>query len=203
MIILIPFYIILLFTRTLSRFRFIIRFKPLLDAYQGPYKDKFYYWSGLQLLIRVVFFGVSSFDRSINLIVSAILLTIFAGICGVVRPFKSKAKNYQELFLLFNLHGLCVISLHKNHTTVVNTIIILAAVHFIFIVTYHIITYLFGGVIRDKIQLNINTFTGWIKRSCKKSQHQQFELQDVLRDNIPEVTFNYCEFREPLVGHDY
>ena len=110
-IILIPFNIILLFTRTLSRFRFIIRFKPLLDAYQGPYKDKFYYWSGLQHLIRVVFFGVSSFDRSINLIVSAILLTIFAGICGVVCPFKSKAKNYQGLFLLLNLHGLCCIQI--------------------------------------------------------------------------------------------
>ena len=150
-----------------------------------------------------MFFGVSSFDRSINLIVSAILSTIFAGICGVVDPFKSKAKNYQELFLLFNLHGLCVISLHKNHTTVVNVIIIIAAVHFMFIIVYHIITYMLGGVIRDKMQLNINTFTRWIERSCKKSQHQQFELQDVLRDNIPEITFNYCEFREPLVGHDY
>ena len=187
-IILIPFNVILLFTRTLSRFRFISKFKPLLDAYQGPYKDKFYHWTGLQLLIRVAFFWLSSLDRNINLIVSAILLTFFVGICGVVQPFKSKVKNYQELFLLLNLHGLYVISLHQNNPTIVNVIIIIAAVHFIFIITYHIITYMIGGVIRDKIQLNISTFTGWIKRSCKKYQHQQFELQDVLRDKLKLLT---------------
>ena len=61
---------------------------------------------------------------------------------------------------------------------------------------------MFGGVIRDKIQLSVNTLTGWITRSCKISERQQFELQDVLHDKIPEVTYNYCEFREPLVGQD-
>ena len=38
-LILLSFNVILLFNRTLSRFRFINKFKPLLDAYQGPYKD--------------------------------------------------------------------------------------------------------------------------------------------------------------------
>ena len=47
---LVPFNVILLFTRILSRFQHINKFKPLLDAYQGPYKDKYYYWTGLQLL---------------------------------------------------------------------------------------------------------------------------------------------------------
>ena len=82
-------------------------------------------------------------------------------------------------------------------------IIILAAVHFIFIITYHIITYMFGGVIRDKIQLTINTLTGWTTRSLNKSQHQQFEFQDVLHNKIPKVTYNYSEFREPLLGQDH
>ena len=49
-LILVPFNVILLFTRPLSRFKFINKFKPLLDSYQGPYKDKFYYLTGLQLL---------------------------------------------------------------------------------------------------------------------------------------------------------
>ena len=69
-LILVPFNVILLFTRTLSRFRFINKFKPLLDAYQGPYKDKFYYWTGLQLLMRAVLFGISSLDRNINIAIS-------------------------------------------------------------------------------------------------------------------------------------
>ena len=44
--------IFLFFNRMLTKFKFIYRFKPLLDAYQGPNKDKFYYQTSLQLLIR-------------------------------------------------------------------------------------------------------------------------------------------------------
>ena len=154
----------------------INKFKPLLDAYQGPYKDKFYYWTGLQLLIRFLFFGLSSLDRNINLIVSAILLTIFAGLCGLSQPFKNKVKHYQELILIFNLHGLYVISFDNNSSTAVNITITLAAVHFTLIITYHIVTYMFGRVIRDKIQLSVNALTGWIIRLYnKRLQHQQFQ----------------------------
>ena len=39
-LLLIPFNIILLFRRYLSWFRFINHFKPILDAFQGSYKDK-------------------------------------------------------------------------------------------------------------------------------------------------------------------
>ena len=31
---------------------------------------------------------------------------------------------------------------------------------------------------------------------------QHFQLQDIIRDNIPEVAFNYCEYCEPLVDVD-
>ena len=66
------------------------------------------------------------------------------------------------------------------------------------------ITYVCGGVIRNKIQLSVNTLTGWITGLHKKSQPQQFQFQDNIRDNmyvyIPEVAF---ELREPLVGQDY
>ena len=78
----------------------------------------------------------------------------------------------------------------------------LAAVYFIFIITYHIIAYMFGGVIRYKIQQSVNILTGWITRSCNIPKRQQFELHNVLHDKIPEVTYNYCEFRELLMGQD-
>ena len=46
-LILLFFNIILVFTRIISYFKCINRFKPILDAYQGPYKDKYYFWTGL------------------------------------------------------------------------------------------------------------------------------------------------------------
>ena len=48
-LVLLPFNILLLFTRKLSCFKFVSTLKPLLDAYFGPYKDKYSYWTGMQL----------------------------------------------------------------------------------------------------------------------------------------------------------
>ena len=87
LLILIPFNVILLFTRTFSRFQCISKFRSLLDAYQGPYKVKFYYWAGVQLLIRIVLFGTSSLDRNVNLTIGKILLSIVGGVHGTLHPF--------------------------------------------------------------------------------------------------------------------
>ena len=204
-LILVPFNVILLFTRKLSRFRFINKFKPLLDAYQGPYKDKCYYWIGLQLLIRAVFFGISSLDINTNVTVSILLLSAIIGLHGRLSPFKVNHKNHQEMVLFFNLHGLYVMLLSSpsnDNAIIVNAAIIIAAIHFCFIIIYHMITYVCGGMIRNKIQSSINTFTGWITRLYRK-QHQQFQLDCTTRESIPEVAFNYHEYREPLVAVDY
>ena len=203
-LILVPFNVIL-FTRTLSRFRFINKFKPLLDAYQGPYKNKFYYWTGLQLVIRAILFGVSSLNKNTNIAISIIVCSAVIGLHGTIRPFKFQYKNHQEMLLFFNLQILYVISLYDQGNTnnaATNTVITVAAVHFTFIIIYHIITYMCGGVIRSKMQLMIKAFTTWINRLHHKSQHQQFHLQDSIRNNIPEVAFNYHDYREPLVDQD-
>ena len=181
------------------------RFKPLLDAYQGPYKDKFYYWTGLQLLIRAVFFGLSSLDRNINLTVGIILLCIYAAMTGIAQPFSNKIKNYQELILIFNLHGLFAILLYTQDVTnmiVVNIMISLSAVQFSCIFAYHIITYGCGGVINNMICLCVSTVKQCTTKLYIRLQHQQFQLQDFTRNNISEVTFNYSQLREPLVGQD-
>ena len=204
-LILLSFNIILLFTRRLSWLTFINKFKPLLDAYQGPYKDKYYYWTGLQLLLRAIFFGLSSLNRNINLMVGIILLGMFGGITGVVRPFKNDVKNYQELLLIFNLHGLYAVSLYiqdNANLTVINVMITISAVQFMFIFVYHVITYGCAGVFRNKIELFCKTLTGWIAKSQSKLKHQQFKLQSITRNSIPEVAFNYREYREPLVGYN-
>ena len=204
-LILVPFNIILLFTRTLSRFRFINKFKPLLDAYQGPYKNKLYYWVGLQLFIRAVLFGISSLDRNINLATSIIMFGVLGVIHGVTRPFKSIYKSYQELIIIFNLQALYAMSLYSknaNDATIVNLMIIMAALQFTLIISYHIITYVSDGLIRKRIQLSTNKLTKWMKRLQSKPQPQQFQLQDDISHSIPEVAFNYHEYREPLVGQD-
>ena len=128
-LVLVPFNVILLFTRTLSRSHFINKFKPLLDAYQGPYKVRFYYWTGLQLLIRAVFFGISALDKSANLTIGSIVLSVMIGLQGVINPFKSSIKNYQELFYITNLQILYILTLSDYlGDTTVNTMVTLAVI---------------------------------------------------------------------------
>ena len=205
-LILVPFNVILLFTRTLSRFHFVNRFKPILDAYQGPYKDKYYYWTGLQLVVRAVLLAISSLDRNNNLTFCIIIFGILGGIHGALQPLKSKIQNYQELLFIFYLQGLYTIALNNQvvtDITIINIIIIMVMVQFGFILAYHIITYVCGvRGLSKKLMTGVNSFTSWITRSCSKPQAQQFQLHDSIRDNIPEVAFNNREYREPLIGQD-
>ena len=58
----IPLTLLLLFAPALQRIghyrvvRLIQRLKPILDAFQGPYKDKFRWWPGLMLVVRIILF---------------------------------------------------------------------------------------------------------------------------------------------------
>ena len=142
--------IMTLFSKVLVKYKCINKFQPLLDAYQSPYKAKFYYWIGLQLIIRSVFFGISSLNRNINLTVSIIILSVMNMLHGLCRPFKNKAKNYQELLLIINLlvlHTLVLSGLGTT-STIVTTMVALAIFQFMVTLTFHIIFYLCKGVVQ-------------------------------------------------------
>jgi len=83
---LIPYTLVVCFIQYLQRhssfklLRWVQRLKPLLDAYTGPYKDKYRFWTGLLLLVRAVLFlaiAVNALgDPSLNL-----LFVILTGNC--------------------------------------------------------------------------------------------------------------------------
>ena len=104
---------ILIFTRIFARFKIINHFKPLLDAYQGPYKIKFYYWTGLQLLIRAVFFGLSALDKSLNVMLSIIILGALIWSGEKLSPFKRKGNVLIENLFLSNLFMMLVINISQ------------------------------------------------------------------------------------------
>ena len=76
-LLLIPFNIVLLFTRYLSKFRMINRFKPLLDAFQGSYKDKYYYWVALNIILRSIFFALYGLKSKLRLLIATLILVVF------------------------------------------------------------------------------------------------------------------------------
>ena len=189
----VPFTIILLFSRPLWRFHYINKFKPLLDAYQGPYKDQYYYWNGLHLVVRVAFLGIASVNKNSKALVGITLISFLCAVTGIAHPFRNRFQNYHEIVLLLNLQVLYIFAQQVQlNMTAINSIIGVALAHFTIIVLYHIITYVCGGVIRSKIQQSVNTVMGRIRN---RSALQSLELV-----NVPEDAVNYHDYREPLVA---
>ena len=138
-LILVPFNVVLIFTKKLSYFKVVTYFKPLLDAYQGPYKIKFHYWTGLQLLIRAIFFGLTALERNINLTVGTLLIVMLIWIQEKMIPFKSKLNNYMEILCLFNVFVIFVASLYTtSNQIVVNVFVSLVMIQLLCIILWHI-----------------------------------------------------------------
>ncbi|XP_065893254.1 uncharacterized protein [Dysidea avara] len=198
---LLPFNTVLIFTRTLSQFKCINHFKPLLDAYQGPYKDRFYYWTGLQLLLRAVFYVISALDRNTNMMIGILILGVMECVHGTYRPYKSKAKNRQELLLVFNLQVLFAVSLYTTSNSIaINILVGIAMVKFVSFTLYQmawcrqatntVLTVLFA-------RLMLSKYFSFMKSNSAITQ-QDLQLLNV----VPEVAYNYKEFQEPLIGQD-
>ena len=88
--------------------RWVNKMKPVLDAYQGPYKDKFRFWTGFLLVVRVVLFITFASnvlgDPRVNLLaisISLLLLLIILWNTGQV--YKSRLTHILECLHILNL----------------------------------------------------------------------------------------------------
>ena len=109
----IPYTIVLLFSQLLEGrinqvkgCHFWIRFKPIFDAYGGPYKDKYRFWTGLLLVVRLVLLFVVSFSNNRDNVITAVitsvavLLALSLSFWGV---YKNRLINFSELFFFILL----------------------------------------------------------------------------------------------------
>ena len=141
LITLLMFNILLIFTGQLSHFKCIKYIKPLLIAYQDPYRKNFYFWIGLQILIRAILFGLSALERPVNLSISIILFGILIWLTGKFSPYKNAKNNTLEALFLLNLLIIftSTISLHKAASNVITSILIsLTMLKLLLIVALHV-----------------------------------------------------------------
>ena len=162
----IPFTALLLFAPFLQtrshRYTFlkwVNKLMPFLDAYQGPYNDKFRFWPGLTLLFRLVLFisfALNSLgDPDIDLMLTTTLVFVllsFEHILGMGFksdiPYKNTYLNYLETFYLLNLGVVCtwsvlqpdrITSSETRQPSVTSSVLVgLAFIVFIGILGYHV-----------------------------------------------------------------
>ena len=200
-LLLIPFNITLLVTRYLSRFKIINHFKPLLDAFQGSYKDKYYSCVAVHLLMRSLVFAMYGFQTSLKLVLSTMLLMIFCIYNGRIYPHKNKLVNIQEILLLLNLTIMYAVSYQSNESIfsiVTNIMISLAFIQFCIIVLYHFITY----TCHCNVEIILQASKEKLVNACYKN-HSNHPNVDVELLNVPEHYNNYTEYQDRLVSDDF
>ena len=95
----------------------VVKLKPFLDAYTGPYKDKYRYWTGLLLIVRVLLTTVFSYttgtvpqyNNYIIAFISSALLSLSRGV------YRNNVLNLLEYFYFFNLVWLSLVNCLSNH----------------------------------------------------------------------------------------
>ena len=133
--------------------RLVQRVKPLLDAFQGHYKDRFHWWPGLMLVIRIILFialiaNTKHDPRLSALFVGMTALSLIVLLAAGV--YKNKLLNLHETALninmaVFVLWSLFNYSAHQSRTQFIEqqqatsyTMITIFYVLFMAVVVYHI-----------------------------------------------------------------
>ncbi len=118
----IPYTLAVLFSRHLNRIqhprvnRWLLKLKPFLDSYYGPFKDKKEYWVGVLLLVRVIllivssvtYYGEYTFVNSAVLVLLLCSLLLYKTFSG--RLYKSLWMSILENVLILNMIVLAGIS---------------------------------------------------------------------------------------------
>ena len=172
----------------------VVKLKPFLDAYTGPYKDKYRYWTGLLLIVRLLLTTVFSFttgtvpqyNNYIIAFISSALLFLSRGV------YRNNVLNLLEYFYFFNLVWLSLVNSLSNHMGYsYHTTIMLTAV------SVSISLFAFVGIVLSHI---LKKYCG-SKSKCTRRQGNDFQLH---REDVEdEEMYSPAEFvindREPLI----
>ena len=211
-VLLIPFTISLLFVQILERyshlriFCLVNKFKPLLDAYTGPYTDGARFWTGLLLLARIVVSLSSTLNGRhnylANISLTAALMCLLLTIAFFLRNgiYKKKWIQILEGSLLLNLLLLLLASNYAavnsgNQASFTFLFVGIAFFTFVGIIIYHLAKTIYTiTCIQECIFAAKN-------KVMRRFQYQRIEPQENSNASrfLPHIV-QFTEDREPLLA---
>ena len=186
------------------------KLKPFLDAYHGPYKDRFRNWTGIMLVVRAAQFMVFAFnvqgDPSVNLLVIVICACVHIVFCwNIGTVYKSRFLNILESYILLSLGVLAGASLYartgdaqiNKQEAITKSIVGTTFAVFTLIVVFHIL---------KQTKSHWNAFSKLLYRKLKDRvmNPEQVEQEHTPDNCINDCqcahapTISYFELREPL-----
>ena len=134
----------------------------------------------------------------LRLLIATVILVFFTSIFGYIRPYKNKLINFQELTLLINITIMHAVSYYSDGSVfgiVTNLMTCMAFIQLCIIVVYHFLTY----TCHCNIENSLQSFRNKLVNYFTVDRHRN----DIALLNIPERTYNYCEYQDGLVSDDF
>ena len=137
-VVLFPF--LLLFEPILKRRFNFIRIKPIIDQFQGSYKDKYYWFASFYLICRLVIFVIAYVyggNLSNRLYYLQTICIVIVLIHGWIQPYKSRLLNMLDITILLNmvlLVNLTTFNFSEPATISISVVLILLPLCLYFIV---------------------------------------------------------------------
>ena len=107
-----PYTLALLFIQCLRKksniklLFWVNKLKPFFDAYTGPYKDKYHFWTGFLLIVRmIIFIGIAVNNSNGPIFHLTLIIATTSLLLLLIQPgiYKTLALNIVEAFTYFNL----------------------------------------------------------------------------------------------------
>ena len=193
----IPYSTILLMTSCLQAWshwrclQWVNKLKPFLDSYQAPFKERYRYWPGVLLFIRLPLYLVFILSDSTPVKMLSIIFCILFYLCimAVLSVYKNWSVLLIEMILIANILILSAILATSNNIfaqsreTILNTGISCSLFLMALIVTYPRMKWIIHILFQRNKLPALNTES---KPLCNANASE-------------EAIMNYSEYREPLL----
>ena len=210
---LLPYTLVLFFIQCLSKldcqmFFWVKKLKPLFDAYTGPYKDRYRFWTGLLLIVRTILFFIFTLGNP-GLNLTAISAT---STCLAFTPpvYKKVWLTLLEYFLLLNLGVTSAATFYcrdpqfsGNQAVVVYISVGTAFITFVGILVYHLYQCTINSrswkTVSDRITRRNNNHE--LVNIAAEGSDEEGEEEPALAEIRPLV-LQFDEYREPVLVYE-
>jgi len=214
LILFVPFTVILTFPNYFLGYKYVLHFKPIIDSYTAPYKDRWGFWLGVHLVVLILFYIFSmipEIDRRELMLIILLFLVILTAVQLYFKPYKNNWINFIDTLFLINLQlSACILLLlvkEENGYTLQPTYIkvtvycflTFAVLEMIVILSYHVILV----TCMEKFLIMINKVYRRLMCQCCGRLFQCCGIQNAV-DNISEHSYfhdtaRYSDSRTPLL----
>ena len=210
---LIPYTLVLLLIQCLLKlncriFFWVAKLKPLFDAYTGPYKDRYQFWTGFLLIVRTILFLIFTLGNpALNLTAISATSTCLAFAPAV---YKKVWLTLLEYSLLLNLGVTSVATFYcrytqfsSNQAVVVYISVGTALITFVGILVYHLCQCTINSrawkTVSDRVtQMNNNRELVNIAAEGSDEEEEEEPAQAEIRPLI----LQFDEYREPVLAYE-